>query len=87
MAVHCGPAFPIDDPVTRQPNFCGSHVSRTARIEPVVTPGEIFATEVVAAYLALQAPREYRCDYLGVLPLAKGFGAAPLYRLRRAGGC
>lgn len=86
MAIHCGPAFPIDDPVTRQPNFCGSHVSRTARIEPVVTPGEIFATEVVAAYLALQAPREYGCDYLGVLPLAKGFGAAPLYRLRRAGG-
>jgi class 3 adenylate cyclase len=85
MAAHCGPAFPIDDPVTRQPNFCGSHVSRTARIEPVVTPGEIFATEVVAAYLALQAPRDYRCDYLGVLPLAKGFGAAPLYRLRRAG--
>jgi tetratricopeptide (TPR) repeat protein len=86
LAAHCGPAFPIDDPVTRQPNFCGTHVSRTARIEPVVTPGEIFATEVVAAYLALQAPREYRCDYLGVLPLAKGFGAAPLYRLRRAGG-
>lgn len=87
MAAHCGPAFPIDDPVTRQPNFCGTHVNRTARIEPVVTPGEIFATEVVAAYLALQAPREYRCDYLGVLPLAKGFGAAPLYRLRRAGAC
>jgi len=85
MAAHCGPAFPIDDPVTRQPNFCGTHVSRTARIEPVVTPGEIFATDVVAAYLALQAPRDYRCDYLGVLPLAKGFGAAPLYRLRRAG--
>lgn len=86
VAAHCGPAFPIDDPVTRQPNFCGTHVSRTARIEPVVTPGEVFATEVVAAYLALQAPHEYRCDYLGVLPLAKGFGAAPLYRLRRAGG-
>ncbi|HET7730559.1 MAG TPA: tetratricopeptide repeat-containing protein [Usitatibacter sp.] len=85
VAAHCGPAFPIDDPVTRQPNFCGTHVSRTARIEPVVTPGEVFATEVVAAYLALQAPRDYRCDYLGVLPLAKGFGAAPLYRLRRAG--
>jgi hypothetical protein len=82
VAAHCGPA---DDPVTRQPNFCGTHVSRTARIEPVVTPGEVFATEVVAAYLALQAPRDYRCDYLGVLPLAKGFGAAPLYRLRRAG--
>lgn len=84
VATHCGPVFPIDDPVTRQPNYCGTHVNRTARIEPVVTPGEVFATEVVAAYLALQAPREYNCDYLGVLPLAKGFGSAPLYRLRRA---
>lgn len=84
VAVHCGPAFPIQDPVMRLPNFCGTHVNRTARIEPVVTPGQVFATEMVAAYLALQSTA-YECDYLGVLPLAKGFGSAPLYRLRRAG--
>jgi tetratricopeptide (TPR) repeat protein len=84
VALHCGPAFPIHDPVMDQPNYCGTHVSRTARIEPIVTPGEVFATESMAAYLALQAPRAYGCDYLGVLPLAKGFGSMPLYRLRRA---
>ena len=58
--------------------------SRKANAEaPYRMPIRLWST-VVAAYLALQAPREYRCDYLGVLPLAKGFGAAPLYRLRRA---
>ena len=52
-------------------------------MEPVVTPGEVFVTDSMAAYLALEAAEAFECDYLGVLPLAKGAGSSALYRLRR----
>ena len=83
VAAHCGPAYPIMCPVTDRPNYCGSHIIRTARVEPVVTPGEVFVTDSMAAYLALEAADAFECDYLGVLPLAKGAGSSALYRLRR----
>ena len=83
VAAHCGPAYPIMCPVTDRPNYCGTHIIRTARVEPVVTPGEVFVTDSMAAYLALEAADAFECDYLGVLPLAKGSGSSALYRLRR----
>lgn len=83
VAAHCGPAYPIMCPVTDRPNYCGTHIIRTARVEPVVTPGEVFVTDSMAAYLALEAADAFECDYLGVLPLAKGAGSSALYRLRR----
>ena len=83
VAAHGGPAFPIMCPLTDRPNYCGTHIIRTARVEPVVTPGEVFVTDAMAAYLALEAAEAFECDYLGVLPLAKGAGSSALYRLRR----
>lgn len=83
VAAHGGPAYPITCPLTDRPNYCGSHIIRTARVEPVVTPGEVFVTDSMAAYLALEAEDAFECDYLGVLPLAKGAGSSALYRLRR----
>lgn len=83
VAAHGGPAYPIMCPLTDRPNYCGSHIIRTARVEPVVTPGEVFVTDSMAAYLALEAADAFECDYLGVLPLAKGAGSSALYRLRR----
>lgn len=83
VAAHCGPAYPIMCPLTDRPNYCGTHIIRTARVEPVVTPGEVFVTDSMAAYLALEAADAFECDYLGVLPLAKGAGSSALYRLRR----
>ena len=67
VAVHCGPAYRIMCPVTDRPNYCGTHIIRTARVEPVVTPGEVFVTDSMAAYLALEAAEAFECDYLGVL--------------------
>ena len=60
----------------------GSHVSRTARIEPVTPPGSVFVTEPFAAALEL-AESPFRCDYVGHLPAAKDFGRLRMYRLRR----
>jgi len=73
LAGHVGPVFDCLDPVTKQRSFFGSHVTRTARIEPVTPEGEVFVTEPFAAALALGA-EEFACDYVGDVPAAKGFG-------------
>jgi class 3 adenylate cyclase len=85
LAAHVGPVFPIIDPVLRMAAFMGSHVSRTARVEPVTPPGEVYVTEPFAAAIALGGGSETRCDYVGHLPSAKDFGRMRMYRLRRAG--
>mgnify|MGYP006196110169 CR=1 FL=1 len=50
---HFGPVFEATDPVLGLINCFGAHVSRTARIEPVVPPGEVYVSEAFAARLAL----------------------------------
>jgi len=81
--LHVGPVFHTLDPIMGKPTFNGSHVNRAARLEPIVRPGEVFVTHAFAATLAL-GRTAHRCEYIGVTPLAKGFGSAPLYRLVRA---
>ena len=63
----------------------GSHVSRTARIEPVTPAGAVYVTEQFAAALALDAHEEFCCDYVGHMPAAKDFGKLRMYRLFRRG--
>ena len=50
---HVGPVFPTYDPVLDANGFMGSHVSRTARIEPVTPAGAVYVTEPFAAALVL----------------------------------
>jgi class 3 adenylate cyclase len=82
---HVGPVFPILDPVVRMPAFFGSHVSRTARIEPVTPPGAVYVTEPFAAALELAGSKTFSCDYVGHMPAAKNYGRLRMYRLRRSG--
>ncbi len=82
VALHTGPLFRIFDPVTDRFTFYGTHVNRTARIEPIVVPRHIFATEEFAASLVAEDQDRFACDYIGTMPLAKQFGDARLYRLR-----
>jgi class 3 adenylate cyclase len=79
---HVGPVFPVENPIMGTPGFMGSHVSRTARIEPVTPPGSVFVTEAFAAALELE-DSSFGCDYVGQLPAAKEFGDLRMYRLRR----
>src|SRR3954449_4510101 len=81
LGAHIGPVFPPRDPVICGDAFMGSHVSRTARIEPVTPPGAVYVTDAFAAALAL-AQSEYSCDYVGHMPAAKGYGILRMYRLR-----
>jgi hypothetical protein len=80
---HLGPVFPYQDPVLGRADFIGSHVSRTARIEPVTPAGAVYVTEPFAAALVLSGRADFACDYVGHMPAAKNYGRLRMYRLRR----
>jgi class 3 adenylate cyclase len=84
IGMHTGPVFQAMDPLIERQNYFGSHVIRAARIEPVAAPGAVYVSAEMAFCLAAAGARHYTCDYLGPLPLAKGFGSGVLYRLRRS---
>ena len=86
LSAHVGPVFPVRDPVSDVLTFLGSHVSRTARIEPVTPPRAVYVTEPFAAALELAGRDDLACDYVGHMPAAKDFGRLRMYRLRRRAG-
>jgi class 3 adenylate cyclase len=69
--------------VTGQLNYFGAHVSRAARIEPITPPGQVYASGAFAALARADDVRDFRCDYVGRTPLAKAYGALPMYVVRR----
>lgn len=83
IALHAGPVYSCIDPVMGQPTFTGAHVSRTARMEPITPPGQVYASQPFAAVAAAQFVDEFSCDYVGQTPLAKGYGIFPTYHVRR----
>ena len=83
IGMHTGPVFRTLDPIIRQENYFGSHVTRAARIEPVAARGSVYVSEQTAAALAASGEHAFACDYLGPLGLAKNYGSGRLYRLRR----
>ncbi len=84
IGLHAGPAIRIVDPVTRQLNFLGSHVSRAARIEPVTPPGQVYCSEPFAALAEAEAITSFVCEYVGITAMAKKYGSFPTYRVRAA---
>jgi class 3 adenylate cyclase len=85
IGLHTGPVLRTFDPIMVKPAFYGTHVNRTARLEPIVRPGHIFVTEAFAASLGAEDDARFSCDYIGAMPLAKQFGEARLYRLHATG--
>ncbi len=81
---HIGPVFEGRDPVLKSPAFFGAHVSRTARIEPVTPPGEVYVTEPFAAALALTQDSPFRCEYVGYIAGAKDYEAMRMYVVRQS---
>jgi len=84
IGMHTGPVFRAFDPLIGRENYFGSHVIRAARIEPVAAPGSIYVSAELASVLAARGVDEFAADYLGAMPLAKGYGSGRLYRLRNA---
>ena len=84
FALHNAHATIVTDPFTNRPNAYGEHINRTARLEPVAMANEIFATsEFKVALDAFNQQRLFAWDSVGTIPLAKGWPAAEVYRLRR----
>ncbi len=83
IGAHYGPVYKRTDGNTSEENWYGSEVSRAARIEPVADAGQICVSEPLAAVIALENAREYRCVYMGVRQAAKGYGEFRMYRLKR----
>jgi len=79
---HVGPIFPVTDLILKRQSFVGSHVNRTARIEPVTPPGAVYVTSPFAAALELTDGHPFACDYVGHRPAAKDYGSLRMYRLR-----
>lgn len=83
IALHAGPVFCGFDPIMGRDNYFGSSVTKAARIEPVTPPGMVYASEAFAATLSIMARDQFALEYVGRVPLAKGYGESRIYRLDR----
>jgi class 3 adenylate cyclase len=81
IALHCGPVYCGEDPVTEAPLFTGPHTSRAARIEPITPPGQVYASSAFAAVAATRGAQGVAMRYVGRTPLAKRSGSLALYHL------
>ena len=86
ISLHAGPVYWIEDPVIKKHKYTGSHVNRTARIEPITPPGEVYASQEFAAIAAAQKIEEFTCEYVGSAPLPKNEKIIPLYFVKRKPG-
>jgi class 3 adenylate cyclase len=86
IALHAGPVFTMQDPVTQGRTCCGTHVSRAARLEPSTPPGEVYASQTFAALAAAEQVTAFRCEFVKQLDWAKDYGAYPTYVVRRTAG-
>jgi Adenylate and Guanylate cyclase catalytic domain len=84
VALHCGPVYCGRNPVTGSPLYTGPHTSRTARIEPITPPGQVYASSAFAAVAAAMGADGLSMHYVGRMPLAKGYGLLGLYHLKAA---
>jgi class 3 adenylate cyclase len=87
LGLDAGAVFEVRDPILKSAAFAGSHISRTARLEPNTPPGEVYVTEAFAALLALVEHRDLICEYVGMMKTPKNYGRLRTYLLRsRASG-
>ncbi len=79
IALHSGPVHCGVDPITELPIYTGPHTSRTARIEPITPPGQVYASSAFAAVAAASGVESLAMSYVGRIPLAKSHGTLGLY--------
>ncbi len=84
IGLHCGPVFIGPDLITGALLYSGIHTNRTARIEPITPPGQVYASSAFAAVAAARGTEGLRFSYIGRTQLAKHYGALPLYHVKRS---
>lgn len=96
ISLHSGPVFVANDPFINKMNFYGGHINRAARLEPVTTVGQVYATQQFVSVLHTEISNEkhereqiglkyynkFNTEYVGVISLAKSFGQQEVYHLR-----
>jgi class 3 adenylate cyclase/tetratricopeptide (TPR) repeat protein len=83
IALHVGPVFKGIDPITDKGNAYGTHINRTARMEPVTLPGCIYASEQFASTLIVETGDKYKYEYVGIIELPKKFGKQEIYSVSK----
>ncbi len=83
LGLDAGAVFEIRDPILKSVSFTGSHINRTARLEPTTPPGEVYVTEAFAALFTLFEQQELICEYVGIMRAPKNYGLLRTYLLRR----
>lgn len=82
IGLHFGPVYKVYDHLMKCFTYSSHDVTKTARIEPVTPPGEIFGTEPFVAMLELEGENWASCEYAGTLSSAKEFGAFRMFHIR-----
>jgi class 3 adenylate cyclase/tetratricopeptide (TPR) repeat protein len=83
IGLHAGPVYYGVEPLLERINFFGFHVNQAARIEPITSPGNVYASEHFAALLLAESEHDLNCRYVGVISLPKEFGSYPIFHLSR----
>ncbi len=82
IGLHYGTVYKVYDHLTQCFTFASSDVTKTARIEPVTPPGEVFGTEPFVAMLELEGEEWSTFEYAGTISSAKNFGAFRMFHIR-----
>jgi class 3 adenylate cyclase len=81
--LHAAPTYRCTDPITKRDRFLGTHISMAARIEPIVKPGRVYASQAFACLAAESRVDDFACRYVGLMALPKKWGTIPIYRVER----
>ena len=81
IGLHYGPVYRLYDHLAQTVTYASTDVTKTARIEPVTPPGEIFGTEPLIAMLELEGEHWARFRYAGTIQSAKGYGAFRMFHI------
>ena len=82
IGLHFGPVYKLYDHLAQSITYASNDVTKTARIEPVTPPGEIFGTEPFVAMLELEGEGWASFDYAGTISSAKNYGAFRMFHVR-----
>ena len=81
IGLHAAPTYRCMDPITKRDRFLGKHISIAARIEPIVRPGRVYASQAFACLAAEAQVEDFVCRYVGLKALPKNAGTIPIYRV------
>lgn len=82
IGLHFGPVYKVYDHLRQCFTYSSHDVTKTARIEPVTPPGEIFGSEPFVAMLELEGEGWANFEYAGTISSAKNFGAFRMFHIR-----